>query len=316
MTVHTIVVLNTKENFLKLERLLTIIFKLLHRSTISAAQLASELNVSQRTIYRDIETISAAGIPVTSYHGTNGGFGIIENYKWDKTFLNASSMVDVLSLMKSLSAQLHDQDLKNTLERLSILTTEEQNNHLHIDLADQSIEPTFLIDLQKSIKESKRVLFQYISAQKEQTIREVDPIFLRYKFRTWYLYAYCYLRNDYREFKVSHMLNLQRLSTSIQDNHPIPGDRAVVKPARESITLRVHPESIHVVLNHFKHQSMVFEEDGSVTMTLLLPSPLHAEWLINILLSFRSGVVVIHPLYLQDILRNEAKKIVNLYEDI
>jgi len=312
----TVTMLSVKENTLKLERLLAIIFKLLHRSTISASQLADELNVSQRTIYRDIETISAAGIPITSYHGTNGGFGIIENYKWDKTFLDPSSMVNVLSLMKSLSEQLRDQDLKSALERLSILTLEEQKNHLQIDLAHQSVAPALLIDLQKSIKESKKVYFQYISAQKEQTTREVDPITLRYKFRTWYLYAYCYLRNDYREFKVSHILNLQRLTTSINKNHPIPEEKPFVQPLKESIILRVHPDFIHLVLNHFQHHSMTQEEDGSITVTLMLPTPLYAEWLINILLSFRSGVVVIQPLFLQDVLKNEAKKILNLYEDI
>jgi len=309
-------VLSVKENTLKLERLLAIIFKLLHRSTISATQLAEELNVSQRTIYRDIEMISAAGIPITSYHGTNGGFGIMENYKWDKTFLDTSSMVEVLSLVKSLSDQLNDQDLKKTLDRLSILTEEEQKNYLHIDLTHFSVDPSDLIDLQKSIKESKRISFQYISAQNEQTTREVDPLSLQYKFRTWYLYAYCHLRNDYREFKVSHILHLQRLTTSNMESHSLPKESPLVDPPRERIILRVHPQSIHLILNYFNHQSMIQEEDGSVTVTLMLPTPLNAEWLINILLSFRSGVVVIHPLYLQDVLKNEAKKIVRLYEDI
>lgn len=301
---------------MKLERLLTIIFKLLHRSNISASQLAEELNVSQRTIYRDIETISAAGIPITSYHGTNGGFGIIENYKWDKTFLNATSMLEVLSLVKNLSNQLNDHDLKRTVDRLSILTSEEQKNHLHIDLTHFSIDPSLLIDLQKSIKESTRVCFQYISTQNEQTTREVDPLSLQYKFRTWYLYAYCHLRNDYREFKVSHILNLERLTTPIEDTHRLPKELPVVVSPKEHVILRVHPQSIHLVLNHFQHHSMTQEEDGSITVTLMLPTPLHAEWLINILLSFRSGVVVIQPLYLQDVLKNEAKKILNLYEDI
>ena len=300
---------------MKLERLLTIIFKLLHRSTISASQLADELNVSQRTIYRDIETISAAGIPITSYHGTNGGFGIMENYKWDKTFLDASSMLEVLSLVKNLSDQLNDHDLKKTVDRLSILTSEEQKHHLHIDLTHFSVDPSFLINLQKSIKESTRVCFQYISSQNEQTTREVDPLSLQYKFRTWYLYAYCHLRNDYREFKVSHILNLERLTTPIKDTHRLPKELPVVVPPKERVILRVHPQSIHLVLNHFQHHSMT-QEDGSITVTLMLPPPLHAEWLINILLSFRSGVVVIQPLYLQDVLKNEAKKILNLYEDI
>ena len=301
---------------MKLERLLAIIFKLLHRSTISASQLAEELDVSQRTIYRDIETISAAGIPVISYHGTNGGFGMIENYKWDKTFLDASSMMDVLALIMSLSDQLNDKDLEKTLDRLSVLTKAEQENSMHINLSHQTIDPSFLITLQRSIKDSRRVQFQYVSARKERSFREVDPLSLHYKFRTWYLYAYCHLREDYREFKVSHMLNLGKLSTPIETKHPLRPDAPLVDPLRESVTLRVHPQSVNLVLNHFRHQSMFQEEDGSFTMELSLPVPLDAEWLISILLGLGSGVVVISPLYLQDVLKNEAKKIVNLYEDV
>lgn len=225
-------------------------------------------------------------------------------------------MLEVLSLVKNLSNQLNDHDLKRTVDRLSILTSEEQKNHLHIDLTHFSIDPSLLIDLQKSIKESTRVRFQYISTQNEQTTREIDPLSLQYKFRTWYLYAYCHLRNDYREFKVSHIFNLERLSTPIKDTHRLPKELPVVSRPKERVILRVHPQSIHLVLNHFQHDLMTQEKDGSITVTLMLPTPLHAEWLINILLSFRSGVVVIQPLFLQDVLKNESKKILNLYEDI
>lgn len=73
-------------------------------------------------------------------------------------------MLEVLSLVKSLSNQLNDQDLKKTVDRLSILSSEEQKNHLHIDLTHFSINSSFLINLQKSIKESTCVCFQYISS--------------------------------------------------------------------------------------------------------------------------------------------------------
>ncbi|PGD61546.1 transcriptional regulator, partial [Bacillus toyonensis] len=63
---------------MKLERLISIIFKLLNNEILSASSLADEFQVSPRTIYRDIEAICAAGIPVVSYQGTNGGFGIIK----------------------------------------------------------------------------------------------------------------------------------------------------------------------------------------------------------------------------------------------
>lgn len=127
---------------------------------------------------------------------------------------------------------------KKTLDRLSILTEEEQKNYLHIDLTNFSVDPSNLIDLQKSIKESKRISFQYISAQNEQTMREVDPLSLQYKLRTWYLYAYCHLRNDYREFKVSHMLHLQRLTTSNTDTHSLPKESPLIDP-QENVSFYV-----------------------------------------------------------------------------
>jgi len=136
-------------------------------------------------------------------------------------------MLEVLSLVKSISDQLNDQDLKKTVDRLSILASEEQKNHLHIDLTHLSIDPSFLMIFKKTIKESTRVCFQYISTQNEQTTREVDSLSLQYKFRMWYLYAYCHLRNDYREFKVSHILNLERLTTSIKDIPPFTQQAAI-----------------------------------------------------------------------------------------
>jgi predicted DNA-binding transcriptional regulator YafY len=68
---------------MKIDRMLTIIVILLNRSRISAKELAEKFGISVRTVYRDIEAIDMAGIPIISYPGNNGGFGIIENYKLD-----------------------------------------------------------------------------------------------------------------------------------------------------------------------------------------------------------------------------------------
>ena len=62
---------------MKLERLISMIYMLLNNEILSASALAEKYNVSQRTIYRDIDAICAAGIPVVSYQGVNGGYGIM-----------------------------------------------------------------------------------------------------------------------------------------------------------------------------------------------------------------------------------------------
>lgn len=69
---------------MKTDRLLSIVMLLLERRKISAPELAEMFEVKLRTIYRDIETINQAGIPIVTYRGANGGFGIMEQYKIDK----------------------------------------------------------------------------------------------------------------------------------------------------------------------------------------------------------------------------------------
>lgn len=106
---------------MKLERLLSIIFKLLNHEIVSASSLANEFQVSSRTIYRDIEAICAAGIPVVSFQGTNGGFGIIEGYKFDKSLMDPNDILNLISVLSSLSSIFEDKDVEHTLERLKML---------------------------------------------------------------------------------------------------------------------------------------------------------------------------------------------------
>lgn len=65
---------------MRIDRMLGIVVILLNRDRVSAKHLADRFEVSVRTIYRDIEAINMAGIPIVAYAGSNGGFGIMNNY--------------------------------------------------------------------------------------------------------------------------------------------------------------------------------------------------------------------------------------------
>ncbi|MFW6287855.1 MAG: helix-turn-helix transcriptional regulator, partial [bacterium] len=69
---------------MRVYRLLAIVMLLLNKDKISAAEFADQFEVSPRTIYRDIEAICQAGIPIVSFQGIDGGFSIMDNYKIDK----------------------------------------------------------------------------------------------------------------------------------------------------------------------------------------------------------------------------------------
>ena len=106
---------------MRIDRMLAITVMMLNRDRISARELAERFEVSIRTIYRDIEAINLAGIPVISYPGNNGGFGIMDNYKIDRQVLSLKDMLSILSALKAISSSLEFSELDNAIEKINSL---------------------------------------------------------------------------------------------------------------------------------------------------------------------------------------------------
>lgn len=88
---------------MKLERLLSIIILLLNRRLVQAKELAERFEVSVRTIYRDIDAINMAGIPIVTYQGTNGGIGLAEGYRLDRNVLTNDELAAIFTALQSIS---------------------------------------------------------------------------------------------------------------------------------------------------------------------------------------------------------------------
>lgn len=297
---------------MKLERLLSIIFKLLHNEILSASSLADEFQVSSRTIYRDIEAICAAGIPIVSYQGANGGFGIMKGYKFDKSLIGSHDVLNLITVLSSLSSLFEDREVEHTIDRLKSLDTSGNNRTLYVELESLRTEPNSLRHLRKAIHEKKVVRFDYVSNKNEFTSREAEPIHLHYKFRNWYVYGYCRERQDVREFKVSRMMNITLTQEEFLHSHKVKDDSSYSDSNAEGfedVVIWVDHNSLAKALDQFQNASKVMNSDGSMTFTISVYQPLHAGWLISILLSFGSGAKMIKPVQLQSKLIAEAKKL-------
>ncbi len=304
---------------MKLERLLSIIFKLLNHEIVSASSLANEFQVSSRTIYRDIEAICAAGIPVVSFQGTNGGFGIIEGYKFDKSLMDPNDILNLISVLSSLSSIFEDKDVEHTLERLKMLDIGDKKSAFMIDLESYRTEPSSLMNLRQAIYERKVIYFNYVNNKNEFTSREVEPIHLHYKYCNWYLYGYCRERKSHREFKVSRMMGITLSQEKYLQMHEYKSDSSYSRGHQErvqEVVIWVSPYSLAEALDQFQNSSKVMNSDGSMTFTFSVYQPLHAGWLKSILLSFGSEAKIIKPVELQSILVEEAKKLINIYKDV
>ena len=110
---------------MKIDRLVSIIIILLERKKISASELAEMFEVTPRTIYRDIEAISLAGIPIVTYPGVNGGIGIMDEYKIDKKIFTKSDVETLLIGLSSMSSAFSKGEIKYTLAKIKGLFPEE-----------------------------------------------------------------------------------------------------------------------------------------------------------------------------------------------
>ncbi len=120
---------------MKINRLLAIVVMLLNREKISASELAEKFEVSVRTIYRDIEAINLAGIPIVSQVGNNGGFYIIDNYKINHQLLTLEDMISIIEALKNMNRLLEDKSIDVAIEKVKNIVPKEKKDvfDLHFD---------------------------------------------------------------------------------------------------------------------------------------------------------------------------------------
>lgn len=305
---------------MKLERLISIIYKLLNHEVLSASMLAEEFQVSQRTIYRDIDVICAAGFPVVSYQGTNGGYGIMDGYKMDRSLLGSYDVNALITVLRSLSTVFEDERAQGTIERLQTIGPEQRAASLSVDLETRRTEPDTLRRLRTAITQRNIVRFDYINANNERTTRDMEPLRLHFKYSNWYVYGFCRKRRDYREFRLSRMLNLFLTQETFEPHDEVLNEAANSNKGwqerLEDVVIRVRPEALAEVMDQFGQADKQFHADGSMTLRIPVYQPLSARWLWAILLSFGSGAEVLEPLELRSILKEQLQKTLKNYEEV
>jgi len=203
---------------MKLQRLIAILTVLLQKDRVSATTLAEKFEVSVRTIYRDIETLECAGIPIVTHTGVNGGVSIIEQYKIDKKLFTDQDISTLLTSLYSVSGSIPEAKLNQTLEKIKGLIPREHgrvieltSKQLYIDMTPWSNHPRIseaLKQVQKSLEESKLIQFSYTPRHGDTAERTAEPHQLVLKENNWYLRAFCLGRQDFRIFKLRRMENI------------------------------------------------------------------------------------------------------------
>lgn len=195
---------------MKLDRLIGILSILLQQDKITASELADKFEVSVRTILRDIDDISKAGIPIVTSQGQGGGISIMDGYKIDRILLSSAEMAAIFAGLKSLDSVSGTNHYRQLMDKLSVCDTINADNHIIIDLSmwDKNAVSGKIELIKSAIEQDKIITFKYYSPERTEQ-RNIEPYRLVFQWSSWYVWGFCIKRQDYRMFKLTRMTELK-----------------------------------------------------------------------------------------------------------
>ena len=309
---------------MRIDRLLAITVLMLSRDRVTAQELAEKFEVSLRTVYRDFEAMSLAGIPVVSRQGNGGGYSLMETYKLDRRLLKPQDFQAILSSLSGLNRTLGDPGMQSALEKIrSLLPREAETDspgfceQLVIDLFPWSRnrgQVDKIREVHRAISESKLLRFQYQNANGEGSSRRVEPMTLVFKGYGWYLFAYCLGRGDFRFFKINRMKEIEICGESFS-RRPADYESCLpaAKPANETIdlVLEFEPEMAPHLEEIFPQEPRTTMANDRIRIQASVPG---GDWVLGMVLSYGPQVRVISPSWIRDRVADAAKKICSLYQ--
>ena len=211
---------------MKIDRLIGILSILLQKDMVTAPELADYFEVSRRTINRDIEALSQAGIPIHTTQGTGGGISIMNGYRMDRTLLTSRDMQMILAGLRSLDSVSGSRYYGQLMEKIQAGSSEliSGRDSILIDLSSwykTSLAPK-IATIQDAIENRHIIEFDYYAPSGESK-RSVEPYYVVFKWSNWYVYGWCLKRNDYRLFKLNRMDKVRETDKGfICRNAPVP----------------------------------------------------------------------------------------------
>jgi predicted DNA-binding transcriptional regulator YafY len=319
---------------MRADRLLSLLLLLQTRGRMSASQLAAELEVCERTIYRDMVALSTAGVPVYGEAGRDGGYQLLDSYRTNLTGLSEGEAraLFMLNMPGPLAKLGLSQDLKAAMLKLTAalpesrrLDEERVRQRYYIDASwwSQAEEPqTHLQTIQQAVWEDRQLVITYTPLFGVQIERVVDPYGLAAKSGSWYL---VFARGGrVRARRVADLLDARLCPEKFE--RPVDFElgefwkRWCAEEEQSysgySVTVRVTKRALPSVIRRFgagvRDQLADAPECDEDSRILIL----HFRWIDEArerLLPFGSGVEVLEPYALRASIADTAEQTARLY---
>ena len=309
----------------RIDRISAILIQLQSKKVVKGQDIADRFGMSLRTLYRDIKTLQEAGVPIIGEPGT--GYSIMEGYRLPPVMFTKEEAIALMTAEKLVEkftdTATHDVYQSALFKIKAVLRSDEKN---HVESMSEYIQvlgnPYLPEDkktsnhiqvLLKGIAQKTVVTMDYFANHsQEATTRKVEPVGIYHMFSQWYVIAFCWLRNDYRSFRVDRILKLALTNAAYKKEHPslstylnkLTGEK---KDLHEVVML-VEKSSIKYIGEQKYYSGFVSERDveDKVEMTFLTASLRgFAHWY----MMFGGRANIISPAALKDIVAGFAKEI-------
>jgi len=314
--------------------MLSILWLLKTRKQLTAKELAEELEISIRTVYRYIDALCASGVPIIADAGHNGGYSLLNEFTKAPLFFNLDEQKALVHAAKFAidAGYPFSETLDEAISKLKMYTNEEQLNHINRHLRGfEVIHPTIesslksiLQELEIAVAESYRLVIVY---HKERGIepqsRNIDPYGLVYWKGKWYTVAYCHLREEIRSFRIDRIQSLSRTDKKF--------DRPLEFSARSFFLKGLLPDSnqheklipvrikgnahaLDDLCQHWLFNHALIERKNDQALFKVDKESIHS-FVPHYLLSYGKSITILEPTLLQEKLATISLELFNHYQN-
>jgi predicted DNA-binding transcriptional regulator YafY len=303
------------EEYMQINRLFGIVYLLMNKKNTTAKELAAHFEVSVRTIYRDIDTLCEAGIPIYTNKGKGGGICLLENFVLNKSILSEQEQNVILSALQSLQATTYP-ETNQVLSKLSTLFGNQNPDWIEVDFTYWSNDEESKIkfeQLKDAIIHHHVIQFDYYNSCGQESHRQAEPVKLMFKGQAWYLQGYCRDKQDFRFFKITRIKNLTMeeetfspQAARLNEETPPSNTQALF-----SCVLKVDSEMAYRIYDEFPISAITKQEDGSFLIRTQLMA---GGWIYGYLMSYEDHVEILEPETLREEVKNKLKNAYSRYQ--
>ncbi len=318
----------------KWDNMLSMLWMLRYGRKLTAAQIADDLEISVRTVYRYIDALGASGVPIVAESGHDGGIHILDSFKETPLFFNPvelKALVDAFKFAQG-AGYPYTEELESALKKVENGLHEEQRQDLSrqtsgLDVISTARPPSVipvLRDLEQAAEDGRTVRIAYRKEHAEQDDeREVNPYGLAYDRNEWYAVAFCCRSQAVRTFRVDRIVRLEptdarfdkpeRFSASAYFRDKSEREREADGPLTV-IRIEGDPDTLNAVCSHW-HLRHYLTDRTDLEARFLLDVPTMNKYLPMYLVTFGTAIHIREPLELKRRIREMAYGIAKHYDD-